>query len=639
MHGVTHGATLGGADEMGGLLTAIADKTWSKAHDWGITDQESPTQVAKRLRAEGIVGDVGPESFSEMYREGQQETKRSFDEAQERSPYLYGGGTIAGSLATGLGTGTALTKAGVSLGSKVALKEAAKQGGKALTKEVGKRAGKAALIAAPEGAIAGALGSEEGKLVDATPEEKQKLLADTLSGTLTASTLAGGISAASDLIPLGVKAGKESLTEMYEKFKADSPTLRQASIAREYGNKGINIGSEKQTLGTGSGEPGDALIRTETDAATDMVNKMIGVERILGEEMTSAIDDAVKAGTVVSIKGDLAEASKHITDYYQSNPIMMKNPKVNAILAKIMRTTQTGGSFRTPALTRTDISAEEAKTLINEMDNLASKLKRSSNSVERELGDVAVQMRQNINSSLGDAVPRYKQAAARYTKFLNNTTDNFLRGTTPDEFSDVWFNKVKNNQATLHRKVKNVVAGATRPSASGAEAQEVFSNVKTGFNKLNSSDEFADVMPKLGNFVDDLQHSADKSSMLQLGRHVDRTQGLTTPTGMISSTGRGALMFGANKFGLIEKPIKKALKSPVTAPVNLGKKLYNLTNDGYVQLAEKLNVDPKMSSLGKALQEAIQSNDMARRNAVLFSIMQNPNARMYLSSEDIGGDE
>jgi hypothetical protein len=43
--------------------------------------------------------------------------------------------------------------------------------------------------------------------------------------------------------------------------------------------------------------------------------------------------------------------------------------------------------------------------------------------------------------------------------------------------------------------------------------------------------------------------------------------------------------------------------------------------------------------MGEALEQAIKNNDVNKRNAVLFTIMQNPNAKVFISAEDFPGVE
>ena len=51
------------------------------------------------------------------------------------------------------------------------------------------------------------------------------------------------------------------------------------------------------------------------------------------------------------------------------------------------------------------------------------------------------------------------------------------------------------------------------------------------------------------------------------------------------------------------------------------------------RVANKLMSNPSYSQTGQALQDAIAKSDTAKKNAILFTIMQNPNLRMSLSDE------
>ena len=71
----------------------------------------------------------------------------------------------------------------------------------------------------------------------------------------------------------------------------------------------------------------------------------------------------------------------------------------------------------------------------------------------------------------------------------------------------------------------------------------------------------------------------------------------------------------------------------VTDAKNLGKTLYSMGPQQLNEVADTLIQNPSSTQIGQALQDAIKNSDNAKKNAILFSIMQNPNLRLSLGGE------
>lgn len=61
--------------------------------------------------------------------------------------------------------------------------------------------------------------------------------------------------------------------------------------------------------------------------------------------------------------------------------------------------------------------------------------------------------------------------------------------------------------------------------------------------------------------------------------------------------------------------------------------LYSLSNDNYMKLADKFAKDPSTAQYGEELSKAIQNKNNARKNAILFTIMQRPDLRSKLEDQ------
>jgi hypothetical protein len=109
--GYAQGATLGFADEIGGMIGAGIDKVAGLFGD-------SPTEVNKKLAEQGFKGDIGPTDFKGTYRQSRNEQRIDDAKAQEANPWTYGGANLAGSFVPGslplaqIGKGASALRAG-----------------------------------------------------------------------------------------------------------------------------------------------------------------------------------------------------------------------------------------------------------------------------------------------------------------------------------------------------------------------------------------------------------------------------------------------------------------------------------------------------------------------------------------------
>ena len=106
--------------------------------------------------------------------------------------------------------------------------------------------------------------------------------------------------------------------------------------------------------------------------------------------------------------------------------------------------------------------------------------------------------------------------------------------------------------------------------------------------------------------------------------------GLKDVTGL-AQTGRGAVLTTSYLAG------RATSSKPAQKLANMGRALYSAPAETLNGLAQKLEANPALSMYGKALREGLQNGDSAKKNAALFTIMQNPNARALVEAET--GDE
>jgi len=93
--GVGQGLVMGAGDEIGGALSAGVEALYNKFNS---TDSD--------LRDQGFK--IEEPGLADLYRQNQQAIQKENDISQERSPYLYGGGQIAGGVTSGSAIGGVL---------------------------------------------------------------------------------------------------------------------------------------------------------------------------------------------------------------------------------------------------------------------------------------------------------------------------------------------------------------------------------------------------------------------------------------------------------------------------------------------------------------------------------------------------
>lgn len=602
-HGGTQGILMNGADEGGGLLTALMDQGWKLGNKLGLAD-ESPSQVNQRLKDAGYSGDIGPTDFSGMFRAGQEASAKDFAAAQERSPWLYGAGEIGGAIGTGIATGGAasvgLAKAGVSAMGKTALKEALKQGGKAgLAKEIGKRALLTAAVAAPEGAAYGALGSE-GRLINATPEEREKLMNDTIQGTVTGSLLGGGISAASDILPIAGKYAGDKLKQFGNHLAKEQPTIKRIKLAHEEGKKGLDFTGEtsRQRLADENQRVTGDIIRA-FDTADGKLGKEVG-DSVKNSNATFSADAAPKVGAVL----------QRIFSAVEYKPGLIGQGKSDELLGLIE-------GFRDGSI--------DAKGLYD----LRKILKANGTIADDALrGDIKQAVSQT--KQLLDTIPEFKTANAKFTDFRSAGSESVLnKGATP-EFRRYYQSDKVAPIADLMTTLKATVNNYGRVGTSAKPARELLDSLGKSLSQFER--QYPGQMKKLtGKTGEELVSALKRHGDVEGIQRVligERQQGvgLDNLLGFAHFLDPANVTFrGANALGKGQKFTQ-----------DLGNKLYSLAPEKLSALADKMSSSPAMTSIGQALKQAIDDGDLPKRNALLFSIMQNPKHRLSLTEEDLG---
>jgi hypothetical protein len=594
--GAAQGATLGFADEIAARAGQLLDPLISRL--------SGETALNEQLRQQGFQVEQ-PET---TYEDELKRARSTFEQAEEESPWLYGGGYLAGSLPSGQALGGALNLA--TKGTRLAQLAQASRAGR-----IGKMAAEGALGAGIE-----AIGSSKGSITG-TPEQQDQLAGDIATGAGIGAIAGGGIGTLSEVAVPAAKKMLEPVSEKIGEFVEKRPFLRQMGVSSEYGEKGINPVAESELLETGLEK--QSLSTVDTERAKSLMDEILQADKKLGQDVGSSLEQATKKGITVDAYPILQKSLKSLNMSYDLIEEMGENPRGRYILDKIADSTD---KTMTP---------NEAKQLLEDVDAYISKFGSvkpgTETSIEGAIARNLRSFRSNLSNKLKDIIPEYKQATERFSQFRQFIPESIIAGDLPSDVADVYMGDLRNPEKQLLTKLRTIVKGSTQTGTSSAPIKEAYVNAIRGMRKfeqaeaargiteplLKSADEYAQ---QIKQYADDAAVRRQMANVEEMGSIQKTAPGMVMDTG---STVRSKLLTGANIYGRGKRTARE-----------VSQKLYTAPREQLDSLANKLSSVPGLGSLGRALKEGVESNDSFKKNAALFSIMQNPSAKLLIDSED-----
>lgn len=678
LRGVASGATLGGQNILGGAVQSGADLVQSGLHKLlPHTVSESPTQVAARLKSQGVKGDIGPASSSDMYYQGKHETSTDFDQANERSPYLYGAGQLAGG---------SIIPAG-SIG-KVA------KGATALQK-----IGAGAKVGAAIGAGAGFLGGKS----DLGGQNANPLgaLKETAEGTATGAALGTAGALATE--------GIEKAAPAFKRFASN-----RAAAA-------VNIPSNKNIVKDAAGKEirnvGQTLL--DQDALPAFKNTEDTIENInqkLAEnesQLQSKLEEA-QAKTKARQVPENEKYKQQLDEYNQLYAARKMKPSViEAPVSGDVIPDEAIPEIKSNLKMQANASEQEEALNTPPMDTGESGLSPEEiEQIQSQQGTKPVNHGETQDfTSEGEAAP--------YAE-LNKPTEGFEPDNTPElsakpeqlppelPMGQLPLPESLLNANQLEDEVYKIVKTSTKDLAGGASDQKLKRQIikefvkkdpETGMSIIDQlkrdandpvalnqlkrrigntakkskaafADSNAPIMTQTHEAVYDLvknqiEHLADatggelgqsiknlnrtSSELIQAKDSINPNQsqirlpdiyprtanlanlGSKVITGKpITAIGNIAAAKTANAIGNFSQSGSMNLLSAVT-PSRIGQKvqsnIYNESKAQYSQYAEKLSANPNTAHIAKLLQDGIDTNDSIKQNQALFLIKQTPAAK------------
>jgi hypothetical protein len=585
--GVEQGATLGA----GSIINGGAEAATDKLRDL-LTGQEG-------------------KSFLENYRKHQQESAKNFKDADERSPWLYGLGEVGGTL------GSAYLTGGLSAEAN-ALRGAAGAGKMALAKQLGKSAIKGAGV----GAIAGA-NSSEGTLTDDqgnfNDQGANQMAADAIGGGIAGGVAAPAMELGGKFVgkPLINAGGK--LLDYGSQLVEDSAPLRQARKAYEMGKNGLAISNSNSSR---------ELQGAQQRAAVDTVRKHLeNSQNIIGDEIGNAVNQATASGGKINIAPEAQSASEQIANLLSTGRIRDKDGATN-VMSMLDNLSKPQTEFNSSTLMNAPVANDNATFSPKELKKYLPTLQDLIKSTDdNELKKVLINLKNGSEAKLQDAVPNLEPLKTQYHQFMKGGPEELVQG----NLGTYWLNDASDPEGKLAQGVKRVLETSETTGRKSPESLTRINDVIQNMQKIE--EEHPGFMQKIGfdpdAFKNQMQDASDQFAMSRSVLGEDPHSKSLWSLLLGANSGRGQII---NKANLLGRAVGNISESPVA---DISRKLYNLPSKSLTGVAQKLKSMPALSGLGQALENGINQNNESLKNAALFSIMQNPKARLLISGDDL----
>jgi hypothetical protein len=425
------------------------------------------------------------------------------------------------------------------------------------------------------GALVGGLSSKGN--IEENPSE---LLTDTGIGTAMGLIPEAAISGAKKLAPKVTGPAVKKFKDIFEDYTAP----RQHIKAFEEGLEGKGFFGDKNRI----------RLAEEAEA---------GAKEITGkfDKMREVASDAY---------GDVMKNAPEVSDYTASQ---LKNfDEAGSILDNMK--SRTGVKLDEISGTLDQIRAGESVGA-QELKNLQMFLRDNASKINQgETIDQILAAKSSADELLKTKVPGYSNVNEMFRK-VEEPMEAFLTNTPSGEMSFGSKPSIKTQGTKEYQTAKKAIESSQRPFMAGQESFEKLHQLKKGLENLQKSNPEALAKMGIGNVDEFMKNIRDKSDVQSIMKTISGS-GSLSQTGDLFGQGLRLSYGAANVAG---QTARKASQ--------IGKGLYNMPDNALINLSSKLRNVPGMGHLGTALEEAIQKSDSHGRNAVLFSIIQNPEAR------------
>jgi hypothetical protein len=637
---------MGAADEIGGGIGAGLETILGYVP--GTSAYESK-QLDEKLTREGF--QVPEDTFGDKYRTYQQGSEQAFDASAERSPYANILGQFAGGMTGGHIASSALGIGKAAAGTKT-LAEIAKDSSMLKALGIGAGRGATEFVKTAPYMVPELVASSKHQLIgeNANP---MGVAEDVGTGLAFGLPLMMGMSATS---AAGSKvAGKGA--EVVEKAKAafadeNNPRLRQMAASFKYGEDlGIHPRSAAKEI---------QQAKTLTPEEADMVltgrlglGKEVNPEKIMvqGDDIAFSLKDKLAADTVQEqIDSINSVLGKNVGDSLQlateRNKFVNINPDIQAAAERVQdiaKIIPELGASRKSVMAynkmlngQTQLTPIELKNLIDDIDSTISVFKSSANRTTQESSTLSelIRFRSSISQTLKKEVTEYRNSADQFEHW-REVIEQLIAGPKDADQAGIFYGKLNNRDQKVNTALLKLIEGAaSSDKASGPN--------RTAFTKfINKLSEFESVdgqrtlrgMNKVSPDTKEIRKfllSASDDAHLRGSVRMTKESSALVPDLKEAIIGK-APTSGAYWAGKIAKTIRTSPKIQTAA--ELSRAVMKAPDNYLLNLASRLDAIG-MKSTGQALKESIETGNTYKKQAALFTILQNPSAKLYINTED-----
>lgn len=455
------------------------------------------------------------------------------------------------------------------------------QGAKGLT--TGAAIARGAGIGALAGGVAGLGASEK-------PLSKPKELAKDVAASAALGGILGGTTSA---IGRGAKALKEAFSPEESRF------TRQMLEALESGKK------EERFFGRSA----EQRMNKNTEKAVKEISDTLKKGREFGSKEYEKFLESFKSPIKPTIENvqDIADLETLLVN----NRISFGKSKTDSLLESLER-------FRS------------GKALPREIKDLQKNIRELVGSRQDEVGQLFSRAEKSLSGEL-KKLPGYDEVNKLYRQ--SRELSEIPISKMPEDLSETFISKSTKPGEKIAAGAKKIVTKSQEEFLGGREQAQQLDRL------LEKLKEIKETNPKMledmgikdpQEFINKIQKASDLENIFQTikGQNVFNQ-------GTLGATTRQAIYGGANIAGLglktakeIGEEIQKIPGSGVVKSVGkVTRNLFNLTDDQLKNVASTMQNTPGTKFLGTALQNALDNKSVAAKNAALFTISQNPEAR------------
>lgn len=452
---------------------------------------------------------------------------------------------------------------------------------------------RAAISGAKIGALAG-LGGSKGTTEEAISDIKQGKIPEMAKDV----GMSAGIGAVAPAAFNAASGAKNLLSDLVENWKVP----RQVLASFKEGVEGRSFIGDAAT---------ERLDKQAQEAATGFKKMIESGREFINNEYGKVL------------KNDITFTDKEKKSYNLVSEFLKKETGALEALTEGEARTEVQRTLNTLSKIKnaTTVNAQDVKDAQKYLRELAS---------DDKLTPFASEIYQNasleLDNALRNKIQSYNVVNQKY-KGLEDAVESFATGVPTGSRSAV--KRTQKQDSPLYKGAK----------AAYEKSQLLFGQGKTEFEKINLLKEELDRLVKKDPNIlynmgikspDDLIKNIRTEADIQAVANTIENAGALQQNvlGTLGTATIGTTYFGANLVGMPIGATGRALNLP-----QISRKLYQANDDFLYGVANRLN-NSGYSHLGNALNDAIKNKSLTTKNAVLFSIMQNPKIR-----RDLFGDQ